>query len=63
MASLLQAEHKFNCGVTGLSKVEKMLINESLSSRTNENIETVKKMISDNRRIAIREIADDVGIL
>ena len=27
-----------------------------------ENIETVKKMILDNRRITIREVADNVGI-
>ena len=30
---------------------------------TDENIEAVKKMILDNRRITIREIADDVDIL
>ena len=29
---------------------------------TDENIETVKKMILDNRRNTIREVADDVGI-
>ena len=28
-----------------------------------ENIEAGKKMISNNRRITIREVADDVGIL
>ena len=28
----------------------------------NENIETMKKMILDNRRITIREVADDAGI-
>ena len=33
------------------------------TSATDENIETVKKMILDNRRITIREVADDVGIL
>ena len=33
------------------------------TSITDESIEAVKKMISDNRRIAIREVADDVGIL
>ena len=33
------------------------------TSATNENIETVKKMIFDNcRRITIGEVADDVGI-
>ena len=29
---------------------------------TDKNIEAVKKMILDNRRISIREFADDVGI-
>ena len=32
------------------------------TSTTDENIEVVKEMILDNRRITIREIADDVGI-
>lgn len=32
------------------------------TSTTDENIEAVKKMILDNRRITIREVADDVGI-
>ena len=32
------------------------------TSTTDENIEAVKKMILDNRRIIIREVADDVGI-
>ena len=31
-------------------------------STTDENIEAVKEMILDNRRISIREVADDVGI-
>ena len=31
-------------------------------STTNESIEAVKKMILDNRRIIIKEVADDVGI-
>ena len=33
------------------------------TSTTDENIEAVKKMILDNRRITIREVADDIGIL
>ena len=33
------------------------------TSTTDENIEAVKKMILDNHRITIREVADDVGIL
>ena len=32
------------------------------TSTTDENIEAVKKMILDDRRITIREVADDVGI-
>ena len=32
------------------------------TSRTDENIEAVKKLVLDNRRITIRKIADDVGI-
>ena len=32
------------------------------TSTTDENIEALKKIISDNRRITIREVADDVGI-
>ena len=32
------------------------------TSTTDENIETEKKMILDNCRITIREVADDVGI-
>ena len=31
------------------------------TSTTDENIEIVKKMILDNRRITIRELVDDVG--
>ena len=32
------------------------------STSTDEIIEAVKKMILDNRRITIREVADDIGI-
>ena len=32
------------------------------TSITDENIEAVKKMILDNRRITIRKVADEVGI-
>ena len=32
------------------------------TSTTNDNIEAVKKMILDNRRISIREVAKDIGI-
>ena len=32
------------------------------TSITDENIEAVKKIILDNHRLTIREVADDVGI-
>ena len=32
------------------------------TSTTDENIKAVKKMILNNRRITIREVADDIGI-
>ena len=32
------------------------------TSTTNENTEAVKKIVMDNRRITIREVAKDVGI-
>ena len=59
LASLLWAEHKFNCGITGLRKDEK--ISSPSSSTTDEDIGAVKKMILDNRRIT-REVPDEVGI-
>ena len=34
----------------------------SMTSTTNENIEAVKKMILDNRRFTIREVANNAGI-
>ena len=33
-----------------------------ITSTTDENMESVKKMILDNRRMTIREFSDDVGI-
>ena len=33
------------------------------TSTTDENLKAVKKMILDNHRITIREVADDIGIL
>ena len=32
------------------------------TSTTNENVEKVKEMVMNDRRITIREVADDVGI-
>ena len=68
LASPLWAEHKFNCGITGSRYVEN--INDDVQSglqsmsTTNENFDAVKKMILDYpRRITIREVADNVGIL
>ena len=58
LASLLWAEHKFNCGITGLRKAVKM----SVASTTDKSIEALKKMFSDNRWITIREVADDIGM-
>ena len=68
LASLLRTEHKFNCSITGLRKAREDVNDDARSDRsststTDENIEAVKKMILDNHRIFIREIADDVGIL
>ena len=34
----------------------------SSTSTTDKNIKAVKKMILDNRRIIIRDVANDVGI-
>ena len=62
MTSLLCAEHKFNCGITGLRKSEKRSPGRPSASTTDENFETVKKIILDNRRFTIGEVADDVGI-
>ena len=65
--SLLWSELKFNCGITGLGKAEKMsmtmfvLVAQSRST-TYENIEAVKKMILNNRWITIREFADNDDI-
>jgi len=33
------------------------------ASTTDENVERVKEMVMNDRRITIREVADDVGIL
>ena len=62
------SKHKFNCGVTALRKGRGDVTDNALPVRpsvftTDEHIEAVKKMILNNRRITIREVADDVGIL
>ena len=44
----------FNCGIFRPSRPS--------TSTTDENIEAVKKMILDDRRITVREIADAAGI-
>ena len=64
LASLLWAEHKFNCG---LKENQEDVIDDArpgrLSTSTaDENIEAVKKMVLDNRLITIREVANSVGI-
>ena len=50
--------------LTGLRKTEKMsMIMLALVGRARQqSIEAVKKMVLDNRRISIREVADHVGI-
>ena len=64
LATLLRAEYKFNCGIIGLRKAEKMLTTMLvlIALARQLNIEPVKKMIFYNLRITIREVADDVGI-
>ena len=68
LTSLLRAEHKFNWGITGLKKAEKMvmtmlpMLSRPSRSTVDENIEAVKKIILGNSRIIIREVPDDVGI-
>ena len=37
--------------------------NRPSTSTTNENTEAVKKIVMENRRITIREVAEDVGVL
>ena len=59
LASLLWTEHKFNCGITGLRKAEKMSTIMVVTT-TDENIEVVTKIILDSRWITIRKIADYV---
>ena len=51
------AEHKFNCGITRDARPGR-----PSTLTTAENIEAMKKMILDNRRATIGELADDVGI-
>ena len=58
LASLQWAEHKFNYGITG----DDARSGHLSTSKPDENIEAVKKMILDNCRITLREVTDDVGI-
>ena len=60
-ASLLWAEHKSNCGIIGIWDADACPGRPSMLT-TDENIEAVKKMILNSRRITIREVADDVAI-
>ena len=54
---------KLNCGITGLENViDDNRPSRPSRSKTDENIKAGKKMILDNRRITIREFADDRGI-
>ena len=61
LASLLWTEHKFNCGITrfkgGRADVEDDPCPGCPSTATtDENIEAVRTIILDNRRILIREV-------
>ena len=59
LASLLWAEHMFNCAITVNNDANP---GRPSTPTTDENIEAVKKIILDNHRITIREVADDVFI-
>ena len=66
LTSPLTAEHKFNCGITGLRKPEKMSMTMLVlvaRART-QAMQTLKhrEVILDNHRITIKEAANDVGI-
>ena len=57
----------FNSGITGCKEGREDVNDDARPNRqsmstTDVNIEAVKKMILDNRRITTREVADVVGI-
>ena len=57
---------KFNCGITGSRKTDKMsmtilILAEQARQQPMENIEGVKEMILNNIRITIKEFAEDDG--
>ena len=59
----MYAQHKLNCDIIGLRKVEKILMTMLIlvvRPTIDESIETMKKMILESRRITVREVADDV---
>ena len=61
-------ENKFNCiWYNRFMEDREDVINDARPGRSSistfdDNIESVKKIILDNHRITVREIADDVGI-
>ena len=59
----LASLHKFNCGLRKAKKISMMMLVVVSTATTDENIEAVKKMILNSRRITIRELTDDLGIL
>ena len=66
LASLLWAEHKFISQLNRFNEGREDVYDDACTGRssmsTDENIEAVKKMISDNHWINIKEVADVVGI-
>ena len=57
----------FNCVTTGLRKSEKisttmLVLIAGVRQQPIKTLKAVKKMILDNRRLTIREVADDLGI-
>ena len=67
LPSLLWAEHKFKCGITGLRKAENMSMAMLVlvARAPQQPIKTLKqwrKWFLDNRRITIKQVADDIAI-
>ena len=61
--SLLRSGHKFNNGITGFGEDREYVNDNACPGRLSMSItEAVKKVILDNRRIPIRDVAADVGI-
>ncbi|XP_046964592.1 uncharacterized protein LOC124533404 [Vanessa cardui] len=68
-ASISYLKKVFISGITALQTAEKILKTMSvlesrhaITSTSEENIEAAKKIVLENRRVTIREVAEDVGI-